>query len=406
MSDVCLYNLFVGTFWLFCQDNFLVTILSGIYNQELGGSGMGFTISEEIIHRKKTDKCFGSSIIVNENAEWCKPCGIKTHCKDDYLSKCDEARSLREDRRKKEPEGYKVFHTRKNSTNDKLHGSSGGEVDKDRVNVAEDIIIFSGGEEWVYSFPVFDNRWSDYSAERLHKVLEKIVDYHAPLEIRDVNCSINIELNNRFIENLNGVKSPRFRPRRKSPHPLSGKGYSEADSFYSNDAQVIAMHWHYIRGRRHVDSEDKLAKKIYGSDDFDFLSASKFSVIRGGGEKKVELLGLTLNERWESGSFDDNEMRKQWKSFESYNNKAKVRLKQLARRNNQMRNYVDEWGDLLMPMLIEEACTKEDGKFSPKNVARLYQLATGNTMSRQFAYSKIKSITNYLPDWRKVLGKS
>jgi hypothetical protein len=259
-----------------------------------------------------------------------------------------------------------------------------------------------GGGGGEYSFPEIDATKTVQKTKVLHMLLDKTIHENSDyFKIRVQYCRIQIELNTRVRENPADIKCPKFRAKRKLPYAFSGYDYEIADSYLSNDTQIIAMHWHYCRGRRLA--IEKFAKNVYSGEVFDYKAAANFVVTGGYATKKVKMIGLDLDERWESGSFDDEKMREQLKSIEAYVIKARSRLKHLSRRNPQIKNSINVWCDLLKSMLIEVICGGSKDDLSPNQVAKKYQVITGEKISRQAARAKMKSIFKHLPDCLEAL---
>ena len=193
---------------------------------------------EDLVAGLRLEGCFGTLSYHSEKNESCDWCEINEECHEEFTS------------------------------------------DYDHITDSDDIVIIGEGKKkWIYSFPELRGFSVDVSTPKLDEYRKKLLKQDDYLILRDIYCSVMIELNRRFIDSPEGVKSTRFRPGKKRPHPCSSKPYSKADSYSSNDSQVIAMHWHHVRGRRHVDSEDKLANKIYcftGASNIALVSAMAF----------------------------------------------------------------------------------------------------------------------------------
>ncbi|MFK5949314.1 MAG: DUF3859 domain-containing protein [Methylococcales bacterium] len=128
-------------------------------------------------------------------------------------------------------------------------------------------IDMDGGFEYI--FPKKRELSIERTADKYLQLLDKMIDkYEDYFDIRVQYCRTQIKLNELFMEGSVGIKAPRFRRKRMMPFVLSGNDYDLADSFLSNDTQIIAMHWHYCRGRRF--GNDKLSNSIYSSDSFNF----------------------------------------------------------------------------------------------------------------------------------------
>lgn len=336
--------------------------------------------------------CFSSSMVLSSSIE-CSECVDNAACNEAITQK------QRLHREKSKEKAKKELKDSESSSSLKKRSITYKEVvePSDEDICADDIVIKSGDKEWLYSFPEIGRISPKRSTKKLYEILEKLIKKDDYLAVRDAYCSIQIELNRRFCIEQDGIQSPRFRPKIMLPPSFSKKEIGKAYSFLSNDTQVIAMDWHKRRGRQEAD--DELADKAYSGKEFDYWAASEFVVKRGYASVKVEIIGLDVDERWETGSFDDKVMFQQWKVIKAVVKKGKRELQQLSRRNHQISNSVNEWSDLLMALLIEGVCVKSESDISPLQIANRYQLITGKPMSRQSARSKINSIKKHLSDY-------
>ena len=259
-----------------------------------------------------------------------------------------------------------------------------------------DAVIKSCGCKWGYSFPKLASIPTKKSTEDLYQILERMINHPDYFIVRRIYCSIQIEINRRLNSEPEGVQSPRFRPRRKVLKKIDGVSYTKANSFLSNDTQIIAMHWHHVTGR--CDADEKMANAVYCGDEFDFSSAAKFVVTKGSALNKIEMIGLLLDEQWEAGSIQTDEIRQAWEEIQKVGKIVRRELKNKAKRNHYIRGNEDVWADVAVSMLIDTACQDNKSKRSPKKIAEKYQRLTGKNKHRQSIDRILSSLDTHLPE--------